>query len=232
MVFNLKPISVAQIYTASGIVSSNIYLIDILINGKTYKVQVPEIDNIGMALIGMDIVSNDNFIPDFIGIFFEQTAFLLKLIPSFKKSVVLIIGQDTSNMDRLQIIKAELKILGYEGIIVKETEDVELQTVEEKMTTFGSLSRFVICENSIPSGHIDELKICASNRFTTIIIQEAGKGGTYMQADYSIDYTFIKQFNYNSVSDLPNIIKTGVDWAESNIEDKTIKLNDLYPWRK
>jgi hypothetical protein len=44
----------------------------------------------------------------------------------------------------------------------------------------ASNSRFVICDNTVSSGHIDELRICATNRFVIAIVQEEGKGATWM----------------------------------------------------
>ena len=122
--------------------------------------------------------------------------------------------------------------MGYEGIIVKEILDIEIQSVEEKVNMLASLSRFIICDNSFTSGHIDELKICASNRFTTAIIQEENKGATWMQADYSIDYNFMQTFTYTDVSKISEVVKQSVVWAEEQLKKRTELLNSLYHWRK
>lgn len=96
----------------------------------------------------------------------------------------------------------------------------------------ASLSRFIICENTFASGHIDELKICASNRFTTAIIQEENKGATWMQTDYKIDYKYIKTFTYANIFEIPIIVKKAVKWAEQRLKKRTELLNKLYKWRK
>lgn len=154
------------------------------------------------------------------------------IIQQTKKQFVLVLGQDTTEIYRLHLICDALKNIGYTGIIVKEIPDLEIQSIEEKVNMLASLSRFVICDNSFTSGHIDELKICSSNRFTTAIIQEEGKGATWMQADYPVDFKFIHTFSYSDISKISAVTKQAAYWAEDWLNIRTGNLNSLYPWRK
>lgn len=61
------------------------------------------------------------------------------------------LGQYTSEIDQLYSIRAKLRDLSYMSIIVKDIADIDIQSVEEKVNMLASLSRFVICENSITS---------------------------------------------------------------------------------
>jgi len=136
------------------------------------------------------------------------------------------------NTPVIAIDNLDFALIGYDGIIVKEISDIEIQSVEEKVNMLASLSRFIICDNSFTSGHIDELKICASNRFTTAIIQEVNKGATWMQSDYSVDYNFMQTFTYSDISKIPDAVKQSVTWAEEQLKKRTAILNSIYHWRK
>jgi hypothetical protein len=92
----------------------------------------------------------------------------------------------------------------------------------------ASLCRFVICENTV----VDELKICANNRFVTAILQEQGKGATWMQSDYNVDYSFMKTFYYPSLRKIDEVVDTAIKWAEDKIEERRLKFNKLYKWRE
>ena len=229
---DLKPIGMVKVATAAGLINVMQYLIEIEIKNKSYLVEVVGIDNLDVVLIGWDILSKNKIFPNLIETIFEQTLSFLSIIPELKKNVVLILGQDTTEIHRLHLIRETLKSIGYDGIIVKEIADIEIQSVEEKVNMLASLSKFIICENTFTSGHIDELKICATNRFTTAIIQEENKGATWMQADYKIDYNFIKTFTYSDITRIPETVKLSVEWAEKELKKRTELLNELYHWRK
>lgn len=228
----LNPIGIQILSTVTGESEVKQYFIGIKIKNKTYNVGVIGIDNMDIVLIGWDILSKDKIFPNLTGTIFKQTLSFLSVIPELKKNVVLILGQDTTEIYRLHKIRETLKSLDYEGIIVKEISDIDLQSVEEKVNMLASLSRFIICDNSVTSGHIDELKICSFNRFTTAIIQEENKGATWMQADYPIDSKIINIFKYSDVSKIPDVVKKAVEWAEMQLKYRTEMLNSLYSWRK
>jgi hypothetical protein len=228
---DLKPIGLVKVYTAVGENDAKMYFINIKIKDSIYKVKVVGFEGLDIALIGWDILSNNKIFSLMFGTVFDQTISFLSIIPEIKKNVVLILGQDTTEIHRLYLIRETLNKLGYQGIIVKEIKDIELQTIEEKVNMLASLSRFIICDNSFASGHIDELKICWFNRFTTAIIQEEGKGATWMQADYSIDINTMKTFKYPDFSKIPEITKKAITWAENHLKTRTEKLNSLYTWR-
>ncbi len=229
---NLKPIGMVQVSTVAGQIAIEEYCVGLQIKDKIYNTSVVAIDALDFALIGWDILGTNKIFPNLIETVFEHTLSLLKAIPELKKNVVLILGQDTSEIHRLHSIRETLKSMGYDGIIVKEISDIEIQSVEEKVNMLASLSRFIICDNSFTSGHIDELKICASNRFTTAIIQEENRGATWMQADYSVDYNFMQSFTYSNISKIPDTVKQSVTWAEKQLKNRTDLLNSIYHWRK
>ncbi|MFS1516396.1 hypothetical protein V1503_07790 [Bacillus sp. SCS-151] len=149
-----------------------------------------------------------------------------------KNKLVLILGKDSpeENMEELENISGVVERMGYQPILIKKQPEIEVLTNEEKMLAYASLSRFIIIEKSVPAGQIDEAKICAVNRFAAIWIQKENTGDTWMQGDYEVDSKNIKVFKYTE-STLEECLSESVRWVESYLEDKTMRLNKLYPWR-
>jgi len=158
--------------------------------------------------------------------------YILRAVGIARELLVFIIGQDTTEVHKLQAIQSTVNGMGYRGLIAKDIEDFRIQTLEEKVELLGSLCRFVICENSVASGHIDELKICANNHFVTAILQQIGSGATRMQADYEMDYSFIKTFTYADVKNVDDAVRSTIEWAEQKIRERQEALGRFYPWRR
>lgn len=182
-------------------------------------------------LLGWDILGDSSVFAAASGVLFGEAVHLLASLPSFKEKAVLVLGQDTTEIHRLRAIQNSVGHLGYEGLVVKDISDIDIQSIEEKVNMLASLCRFVICDNSVASGHIDELKICANNRFVTAIVQQDGMGATWMQADYSKDFAFMETFTYRDVASMDSCIQCAAKWAEDKVEDRRQFFNNLYHWR-
>jgi predicted aspartyl protease len=206
--------------------------VNIIVGGKLFRNQsVIILPNLSTPLIGWDILGEQSILSSISSRLFNEVIHILGSLDSLKRQTVLILGQDSTEIHRLRAIELRLKALGYTGIIVKDIADIEIQSTEEKVNMLASLCRFVICENSVASGHIDELKICASNRFVTAILQQEGLGATWMQADYALDFPFIKTFKYSNIEEIEPFVDAAVAWAEAKIEERRTFFNDLYHWR-
>jgi len=181
------------------------------------------------VILGADFLKAVNFLPRYI----KDFSHLYNLIKKSRHKCVLILGDDRKNLKLLYQIKECLRNRGYEGILLKDYPDIEEQSIEEKMSLFGHLAKFVICENSIPSGHIDELNICTRNRLVTVILQKESiiGGATWMQACYPIDFAFVKKFFYNTNS-FNTVIDKAVKMAESLVAKKKRALNKEYKYRE
>lgn len=149
-----------------------------------------------------------------------------------KKRMVLVLGKDNTPeaWSRLQKICEYLSALDYSPILIKQQPEIGVITNEEKMLAYASISRFIVIEKSEPAGQIDEAHICAINRFVSVWLREEGKGDTWMQGDYEVSYSHVKGFEYNN-SQLEEVIRTGVEWAEHYLTKKEETLNTLYPFR-
>ncbi len=149
-----------------------------------------------------------------------------------KRSTVLIIGKYGENRERLEELKRLLASKGLTGIVLDEYPDIEEQDLTEKMLTFASISRFVLADDIAPSGHIQELKICQEMRFVTAVLRCKGHASTMMQADLTAELSYMKDFDYESDSNLAEVVGRAVDWANLAVRERSNRLNRLFSdWR-
>jgi len=158
---------------------------------------------------------------------------IVAMVSRSRLQQVLVLGKDSgAELERLHSISTLLAAAGYAPILVKEHEDIPELSNEEKVRVFADHSRFVVLENSFPAGQIAEIKMCSNNRIITAAMRERGQGSSYMVTDYSNDYDFIKEFEYEMTSDsLCVAINLAVAWAEEQIKRRINYYNNLYPWR-
>ncbi|MBI4833445.1 MAG: hypothetical protein HY811_01310 [Planctomycetes bacterium] len=145
-----------------------------------------------------------------------------------KAETILIIG-DYSREQRLREIAAALS-KRYTPILVKDIPDSLYQDIRQKAITIGSVSRFVIVEDSSPSGHLRELDDCKNNDWITVILREQGQKSTFMTAGISNTSTIMKEFEYTTDS-LNNVIENAIKWAEETIVTRKKQMIAQYPWR-
>jgi predicted aspartyl protease len=172
------------------------------------------------ALLGWDVLSDPKALVAAARPLFHTLVLMLEHISAFKEKFVLVIGQDTTRVERLRTIQSRLETLGYKGVMMRDIAASNVQCLEEKVTMLGSLCRFIICENSTPSGHIAELQICTRNRFVTALLERKGRRATLMQADYGADFTFVKTFEYEGAAKMPTCIDRAVAWANQKLADR------------
>jgi len=158
----------------------------------------------------------------------------------YSESVLVIGSYNNEGNIRLEQIKNKLSILGYQPQFVKDIPDRYHGSRERKFLNLACQSHFIICENSFPSGHIDELKICVQCEFITCIIQETNHIATSMQAHYHTMYNFINFFCYGTRSNinrhickhvsknLNSCVEQAVKWAENvnkRIQEDNANIN-------
>ena len=151
---------------------------------------------------------------------------------SLKKNV-LVIGKDsdTEGLEKMKRIVQILTSKGYSPVILRELPEIKFLSLERKMISVGSLSRFIIAEDSIASGHIDELRLCVECQFITATIRQARRISTRMQEDYHLLYNFINRFCYDEILTNPiqdelcekiypsieEATEDAISWAENRI---------------
>jgi len=157
---------------------------------------------------------------------------LLATAARCKKRYVLLAGSYGSHRGRLDGIKSALRSIGLVGLVLDEYPDIEEQSLAEKMVTYAAVSRFVIVDDFVPSGHIDELAICHERKFITAVLRLGGRATTAMQADLADDVTFIKEFAYAGDDELEVTALQAANWANGAVAERAKSLNRRYSaWR-
>lgn len=154
----------------------------------------------------------------------------LRNVARCKKKVVLIIGKYGEQRGRLEQLQTLLAARGYQGLILDDFPDIEEQSLPEKMVLFASIARFVLCDDSAPSGHIEELRICSEMRFTTAILRPDGRASTAMQTDLGTSVDYIRVFEFSG-SKFEETAITALGWAEEKVRERAAGFNRMYGWR-
>lgn len=146
---------------------------------------------------------------------------------------VLILGKDTGDgLERLKNIATELEQLGYYTYIIKEQPDKIGESIIQKVLRFALSSKFIVIENSESSGHLYEIPhVTKMAESVTIVLQEEGKGATWMFEDAYAKHRHWKKFLY-SPSTLQDEIKNAVTWAENFIKEFGQFQKEKLPWLK
>jgi hypothetical protein len=183
---------------------------------------------IGSNLVLQAAGENSRFLYD---LFMTDIVRALTGVARSKERTVLLLGSYEGGADRLKQIRGTLVGLGLEGVMLKDFVDIQQQSLYEKMLMFGSLARFIICDESAASGHLIELKACADIAFVTVILRNRGKPVTWMNSDIAAERTYMKIFAVQNDVDLPTRVKEAVEWAEGKVVERTNYYNQQYPWR-
>lgn len=146
---------------------------------------------------------------------------------------ILILGKDTDEgLDFLKRIQAHLENLGFYTYIIKEQPDRFGESVMQKVLRFGLSSRFVVIENSEPSGHLYEFPhITKFAELTSIVLQRQGDGSTWMFEDLYHKLQNIKKFEYTDET-LEEQLNSGIEWANAYSNSFAEYQMQKLPWLK
>jgi hypothetical protein len=144
---------------------------------------------------------------------------------------ILILGKDTGEgLKLLKRIQAHLDNLGFYTYIIKEQPDVIGESIIQKVLRFGLSSRFVIVENSEPTGHLYEFPhITKFAELTTIVLQRQGEGATWMFEDLYHRLNNIRKFEYTD-DNFEEQIDAGINWAYEYLKSFSEFQKQKLPW--
>ncbi len=142
---------------------------------------------------------------------------------------VLILGKDSGfSMDRLKRIAAKLDELGYYTYIIKEQPDKPGESVIQKVMRYALSSKFVVIENTEPSGHLYELPhVAKAAECVTVVLQEEGKGATWMFEDAYAKYQHWHKLTYREPE-----LERAAAWAENFVKRFAAYQVANLPWLK
>ena len=146
---------------------------------------------------------------------------------------VLILGKDSGiALERLKKIASILEQRGYYTYIIREQPDRLGESLIQKVLRHALSSKFIVVENSEPSGHLYELPHVAKlAECVTIILQEEGTGATWMFEDAFFKHRNLKRFSYRA-DNLETVLVETTDWAEKFFRDFGEFQAENLPWLK
>jgi len=147
---------------------------------------------------------------------------------------VLILGKDSAGpaLDRLKCIAARLEELGYYTYIIKEQPDKAGESVVQKVLRYALSAKFVVIENSEASGHLYEIPhVAKAAECVTVVLQEEGKGATWMFEDAYAKHRHWQKFTYTE-GELPAAVEHASAWAEKFVGEFAAFQKANLPWLK
>jgi hypothetical protein len=148
----------------------------------------------------------------------------------FKERTVLVLGDYAAEgMARIDAICQELTKERYAPILAKDVSDLPGQDLQQKVVALGSVSRFVVVDDSTKAGQMVELVKAQENRFITIVLRKQGLQGSYMTRAASATSTVIFEAEYTDDA-LGQILGKALVWAEERIIALDRIYSREYPW--
>jgi hypothetical protein len=146
---------------------------------------------------------------------------------------ILILGKDTGDsLDKLKRIQSAVEELGYYAYIIKEQPDKLGESIIQKVLRYALSSKFIIIENSEPSGHLYEIPhVTKMAESVSIILQAENEGATWMFEDAYFKHNYWKKFTYSD-STLEKVLKESIDWAEEFVKNFGRYQQMNLPWMK
>ena len=144
---------------------------------------------------------------------------------------VMVLGKDTGeHLERLREIAGVLENLGYHVYLAKEEPDRPGETVMQKVLRFALSSKFVLVENTDPSGHLYEFPhVAKMAECVVVVLQEAGKGATWMFEDGYSRHRHWRKFEY-APGQLKETVIRAARWAEDFVKEFSKQQRASLPW--
>ncbi len=146
---------------------------------------------------------------------------------------VLILGKDSGEaLESLKRIEAILQEKGYHTYIIREQPDRLGESIVQKVLRHALSSKFIVIENSEPSGHLYEVPhVTKLAECVTVILQQEGKGATWMFEDAYFKHHNMKKFTY-SPANIEQALTEAVKWAEDFCRKFAAAQIETLPWSK
>lgn len=136
-----------------------------------------------------------------------------------KAKTVLVLGSyEDEGIKRLRFIEGHLFKAGYDPVLVADYPSAP-ESLEAKVLSFITVSRFIVYEATFSSGGIDEFAICKNIEAITAVLHEKGRMATTVQAHYAFEHSFIKFFPYEKDT-LAVVLQEAAKWAETVVANR------------
>ena len=174
--------------------------------------------------------TNGNILVDAIDAAYSSVGSRADLILE-NSETVLVLGKDTDEaLDRLRLIASRLEALGYYAVIIKDQPDKLGESILQKVMRHALSSKFVIVENTDPSGHLYEIPhVGKAAECVIAFLQEEGKGATWMFEDAFARNKHWQKFVYPA-GGIERSVDEAATWAEDFVRQFGAFQQRVLPW--
>ncbi|HWF50529.1 MAG TPA: hypothetical protein VG294_07815 [Solirubrobacteraceae bacterium] len=154
-----------------------------------------------------------------------------RFIKALKEEGVLLLGKDTGEgLAVLQRISGLLeKEHGKAPLLLKEQADRDDLGLVAKLLINSAAARWVLVENSYPSGHLYELPFVDMAGVVVAVVQHEGQGASFMPDEAMLKNAQWRRFSYEFET-LPAVLADAVQWAEAAVTSAKKARRSARPW--
>jgi hypothetical protein len=161
----------------------------------------------------------------------QQKTSLNEYVRRFRDKSVLVLGSyHPPGSARLESICVHLRELGYEPVLVANIPDFEHYDQSQKVVAIAAVSRFILIDDSDPSGHLNEVELCKVNRWVTTLLRANGKPASSMTLGASISSNVMHELPYDP-EDMAPAVRAATAWAEQRLMELEKQFSAIYPFR-
>lgn len=147
----------------------------------------------------------------------------------FKERTVLVLGSFDQGRSRLEAIRDSLTRAGYNAVLLDEIPEQPSYDLRQKFQAVAAVCRFLVFEDSNPSGHIAEMVLGSQLDSIRIILREGERKSTFMTQGLGLTSTVVREWSY-APEDLDVVLVEAVEWAEGTFAELAKQRQTVYPW--
>lgn len=155
-----------------------------------------------------------------------------QFVKALKEEGVLILGKDHEDgltlLERIGDLLA--KAHGKAPLLLKEQEDRDDLGLVAKLLINSAAARWVLVENSFPSGHLYELPYVDMAGVVVAVLQQEDRGASFMPDEAMLKSAQWRRFTYTP-DRLEDALGDAVRWAESTVASIRKKHKRSRPWK-
>jgi hypothetical protein len=153
-------------------------------------------------------------------------------VRALKEEGVLILGEDHgAGLALLERIgELLMRLHGKAPLLLKEQEDRDDLGLVAKLLINSAAARWVLVENSSPSGHLYELPFVDMVGVVVVVLQQEGRGASFMPDEAILKNAQWRRFTYPP-DRLEDALGEAVRWAESTIASVRASHQRARPWQ-
>jgi hypothetical protein len=148
----------------------------------------------------------------------------------FKGQTVLVLGDFNHGRGRLNAVCDSLLRAGYKPVLLDQIPEEPNYDLHQKFMAVASVVRFLVFDDTTPSGHLIELMRAEQLRAVVIILREEGSQSSFMTRGAALTSSVVHELTFTD-SSLDEVVSSGTAWAERKLTELKQERDDIYPWR-